>query len=136
VEGTSRDLHSIPRDEVYRIAGEAVRNAFKHAQRIEVEIRYDERHLRVRVRDDGKGVDAKHLNEDGRAGHFGLRGMRERATLLGGKLAVWSELESGTEVELKIPASRAYETSTGSRRSWLAEKLTGKLAEKGTEAKS
>ena len=138
VEGTPQSLHPILRDEIYRIAGEAVRNAFKHAQaeRIEVEIRYDERQLRVRVRDDGKGIDAKYLNEDERPGHYGLRGMRERAKLLGGKLAVWSELDSGTEVELRIPASRAYETSTGRRRSWLAEKLTGKLAEKDTDAKS
>jgi len=112
VEGTPRNLHPILRDEVYRIAGEALRNAFKHAQaqRIEVEIRYDERHLRLRVRDDGKGIDAKHLNEDGQPGHYGLRGMRERAKLLGGKLAGWSERDSGTEVELSIPASRAYET--------------------------
>jgi signal transduction histidine kinase/ligand-binding sensor domain-containing protein len=138
VEGTTRDLHPILRDEVYRIAGEALRNAFKHAQaqRIEVEIHYDERQLRLRVRDDGKGIDAKHLNEDGRPGHYGMRGMRERAKLLGGNLAVWSELDSGTEVELRIPASRAYETSPARRRSWLAEKLTGKLAEKDTEAKS
>ncbi len=134
VEGTPRDLHPILRDEIYRIAGEALRNAFKHAQaeRIEMEIRYDDRQLRLRVRDDGKGIDAKHLNEDGRPGHFGLRGMRERAKLMGGKLAVWSELDSGTEVELKIPASHAYETSSARRRSWLAEKLPGK----DTEAKS
>jgi ligand-binding sensor domain-containing protein/signal transduction histidine kinase len=138
VEGTPQSLHPILRDEIYRIAGEAVRNAFKHAQarRIEVEVRYDERQLRVRVRDDGKGIDAKYLNEDERPGHYGLRGMRERAKLLGGKLAVWSELDSGTEVELKIPASRAYERSTGRRRSWLGDKLTGKLGEKDTEAKS
>jgi ligand-binding sensor domain-containing protein/signal transduction histidine kinase len=131
VEGTPRDLHPILRDEVYRIAGEALRNAFHHAQaqRIEVEIRYDGRQFRLRVRDDGKGIDAKHLNEDGRAGHYGLPGMRERAMLMGGKLAVWSEIDSGTEVELKIPASRAYETAPGRRRSWLAEKLSGKESE-------
>ena len=131
VEGTPRDLHPILRDEVYRIAGEALRNAFKHAEakRIEVEIRYDERRLRLRVRDDGKGIDAKHLNEDGRPGHYGLRGMRERAKLMSGKLAVWSEVDSGTEVELRIPASRAYETSLVRRRSWLAEKLSGKDTE-------
>jgi ligand-binding sensor domain-containing protein/signal transduction histidine kinase len=134
VEGTTRDLHPILRDEVYRIAGEAVRNAFKHAQarRIEVEIRYDERQFRLRVRDDGKGIDPKLVNEDGRTGHYGLRGMRERAKLLGGKLAVWSELDSGTELELRIPASRAYETPPARRRSWLAEKLSGK----DTETKS
>jgi signal transduction histidine kinase len=131
VEGTPQNLHAILRDEVYRIAGEAMRNAFKHAQakRIEVEIRYDERQLRVRVRDDGKGIDTKYLNEDERPGHYGLRGMRERAKLMGGKLAVWSEHDSGTEVELRIPASRAYESSPGRRRSWLAEKLSGKETE-------
>jgi hypothetical protein len=55
--------------------------------------------------------------------------MRERAKLLGGKLAVWSELDAGTEVELRIPASRTYETSPVRRRSWLAEKLSGKDTE-------
>ncbi len=131
VEGNPQNLHPILRDEVYRIAGEALRNAFKHAQaqRIEVEIRYDERQLRLRVRDDGKGIDAKHLDGDGYAGHYGLCGMRERAKLMGGKLAVWSELDSGTEVELSIPASRAYETSPARRRSWLAEKFSGKDTE-------
>jgi signal transduction histidine kinase len=99
----ARNLGNAPavrRVALYRIAGEALRNAFHHAQvqRIEVEIRYDERQLRLRVQDDGKGIDSKLLNEDGRARHYGLRGMRERAKLMGGKLAVWSELDSGTEV--------------------------------------
>jgi signal transduction histidine kinase/ligand-binding sensor domain-containing protein len=125
VEGTPRHLHPILRDEVYRIAGEAMRNAFRHSQakRIEVEIRYDERQFRLRVRDDGKGIDAKHLSEDAHPGHYGLRGMRERANLLGGQLTVWSELDSGTEVELKIPAKNAYAMATGGQRSWLAGKL-------------
>jgi signal transduction histidine kinase len=100
------------RDEVYRIAGEALRNAFRHAEarRIEVEIRYDERQFRLRVRDDGKGIDSKVLNDDERPGHYGMRGMRERAKLLDGKLTVWSEVETGTEVELSIPAANAYAT--------------------------
>jgi signal transduction histidine kinase len=138
VEGTPRNLHPILRDEVYRIAGEALRNAFRHAQaqRIEVEIRYDEHQLRLRVRDDGKGIDPKLLSEDGRAGHYGLHGMRERAKVVGGKLAVWSELDSGTEVELSIPASRAYESYFAHRRSWLTEKLSGMLSGKDTEMKS
>jgi signal transduction histidine kinase len=131
VEGTPRELHPILRDEVYRIAGEALRNAFQHAQaqRIEVEIRYDKRRFRLQVRDDGKGIDPKLLNEGGRPGHYGLRGMRERAKLLGGKLAVWSELDSGTELELRIPASHAYEGSSVPRRSWLADKFSGKDTE-------
>jgi len=128
VEGTTRDLHPILRDDVYRIAGEAMRNAFKHAlaQRIELEIRYDERQFRLRVRDDGKGIDAKLLKEGERPGHYGFSGMRERAKLLGGKLTVWSELDAGTELELSIPATNAYATPDGGKRSWLAEKLSGK----------
>jgi ligand-binding sensor domain-containing protein/signal transduction histidine kinase len=136
VEGTARNLHPILRDEVYRITGEAMRNAFRHsdAKQIEVEIRYDERQIRLRVRDDGKGINPKFLSDDGREGHFGLRGMRERAKLIGGKLTVWSELDSGTEVELSIPASRAY-TATAEQRSWLAEKFA-KFSGKDTELKS
>jgi signal transduction histidine kinase len=131
VEGTARNLHPILRDEVYRIAAEALRNAFRHARakRIEVELRYDERELRLRVRDDGKGIDPRHLEEGGRAGHYGLRGMRERARVVGGKLTVWSELNSGTEVELRIPALKAYETAGGRGRSWFAEKFSERDAE-------
>jgi len=102
------------------------------AKRIEVEIRYDERQLRLLVRDDGKGIDAKHLDTDGQPGHYGLRGMRKRAKLLGGKLAVWSERDSGREVELRFAASRGYETFPVRRGSWLAEKCSGK----DTEVKS
>ena len=127
VEGTPRNLQPILRDEVYRLAGEALRNAFWHAQarRIEVEIRYDEKQFRLRVRDDGKGIDPKVLGEEGREGHYGLHGMRERAKLVGGKVAVWSKRYSGTEVELTIPASIAYATATR-RHSWLSEKLSAK----------
>jgi glucose-6-phosphate-specific signal transduction histidine kinase len=65
-----------------------MRNALRHAaaMQIEVELRYDERQLRLRVRDNGKGIDPTHLGEQGRQGHFGLHGMRERAELIGGKL--------------------------------------------------
>jgi signal transduction histidine kinase/ligand-binding sensor domain-containing protein len=117
VEGTPRNLQPILRDEVYRIASEAMRNAFRHAeaQRIEVEIRYDDRQFRMRVRDDGMGIDPKVLTRDGRAGHYGLHGMRERAKLVGGRLDVWSKLNSGTEVDLNIPAAIAYRPSSGRR---------------------
>jgi len=116
VEGASRDLHPILRDEVYRMTGEAMRNAFHHARarRIEVEIRYDARELRVRVRDDGIGIDTSVLQE-GRAGHYGLPGMRERAKSIGGQLEVWSEQGAGTELELTIPASVAYGSQAGRR---------------------
>jgi signal transduction histidine kinase len=127
VEGTSRDLAPLVREEVYRTAGEALRNAFRHAQaeRIEVEIRYDRRQLRLRIRDNGRGIDPKILGEGGRAGHHGLPGMQERAQLMGGKLAVWSELVSGTEVEVTIPASVAYAKAAGARRSMSSGRGTG-----------
>ena len=126
VQGTPQALHPIVRDEVFRIAGEALRNAFRHAaaKQIEVELRYDERQLRVRVRDDGKGIDPEVLRVEGREGHFGLGGMRERAKLAGGRLTVWSGLGTGTEMELSIPGPHAYSSSSPSR-SWLPQKVFG-----------
>jgi signal transduction histidine kinase len=120
VEGETRKLHPILRDEVYKIAAEALRNAFRHsrAKRVEVEIHYDNEQLRLRIRDDGKGIDPALLSGEGREGHYGLSGMRERATLTGGTLAVWSEVDSGTEIELRIPARNAF--ATAQRRSWLS----------------
>jgi signal transduction histidine kinase len=125
VQGTPRRLHPMPRDEIFRIAGEALRNAFQHAaaKQIEVELRYDERNLRLRVRDDGKGIDPAVLSQGGREGHFGMRGMRERATLVGGKLAVWSAPDSGTEVELNVPSSHAYAASSSASGSESADRL-------------
>jgi signal transduction histidine kinase/ligand-binding sensor domain-containing protein len=127
VEGQARDLHPILRDEIYKIAAEALRNAFHHAQgkQVEVEIRYDHDQFRLRVRDDGKGMDSAVLSSYGLEGHYGLRGMRERATLIQGKLALWSEVNEGTEVELRVPASAAYMTDR--KRSWLLQKFGGRM---------
>jgi signal transduction histidine kinase len=119
VEGGIRELAPIVRDDVYRIAAEAVRNAFQHAgaRRIEVEICYEVRQFRLRVEDDGKGIDPKVLDSGSRAGHYGLPGMSERAKMMGGKLKVRSKMDCGTEVELTIPTSRAYLKSRSPRRS-------------------
>jgi signal transduction histidine kinase len=118
VEGTPRDLRPLLRDEVYRIASEAMRNAFRHSRgrRIEVDLHYDKRQFRLRVRDDGQGIDPKVLGEGGRAGHHGLPGMHERAKLVKGKLAIWSEVNSGTEAELTVPTSVAYDNSPAENR--------------------
>jgi signal transduction histidine kinase len=117
VKGTPRSLAPFVLSEVYRIAREALRNAFvhAHAKRIEVEIQYDKRLLRLRVRDNGKGIDPQILGEGGRAGHHGLPGLHERAKLVGGKLVIWSELGSGTNIELSIPGSVAFEKSSDGR---------------------
>ena len=113
VEGKQRDVSPMLQDEVYRISREVIRNAFAHAaaSHIEVEIRYDQDQLRLRVRDDGKGIDPKILQAGGQPGHFGIPGMRERAQRIGAHLDFWSEAGAGAEVELKIPASLAYQTA-------------------------
>ena len=123
VEGAPRELHPILRDEIYRIAREAVRNAFRHAQalHIEAEISYGEGALRVRVRDDGRGIDPV-VVEEGRAGHFGLPGMRERAKRIGAELNVWSGVGSGTEVDLSVPGTIAYGSGPARGRWWRRQK--------------
>lgn len=127
VEGASRDLVPVLRDEVFRIAIEALRNAFRHAKasRIDVDIHYDQRQLRLRVQDDGKGIDQEVLSAGERIGHHGLPGMQERAKLSGGKLTLWSKPNSGAEIELTIPASIAYAKSPAGHRSKSLGKRIG-----------
>jgi signal transduction histidine kinase/ligand-binding sensor domain-containing protein len=125
VHGPARNLNPVVRDEAYRITGEALRNAYRHAQarRIIVEIRYDKRLFRLTVRDNGMGIDDEAIRQEP-AGHFGLHGMRERAEIVGGRLEVWSKRDKGTEVELSIPGKIAYGTPV--QRSWFSKLLSGK----------
>ena len=112
-EGERRSLSAAAKDEICRIAVEILRNAFRHsnATRIEAEIRHDNQMLRIRIRDNGRGIDPKVLKAGGRAGHWGLRGVRERAERIGSQVDFWSESGAGTEVELTVPAAVAYEAS-------------------------
>jgi signal transduction histidine kinase len=84
-------------------------NAFRHshAAKIETEITYENTGVRLRIRDDGHGFDQK-IVDSGRAGHWGLCGMRERAKAIGAELNIQSHPGTGTEVELTIPANVAY----------------------------
>jgi signal transduction histidine kinase/ligand-binding sensor domain-containing protein len=118
VEGKQQDLSPMLQDEIYRISREVIRNAFAHAvaSHIEVEIRYDHGQLRVRIRDDGKGIDAKTLQAGGQSGHWGITGMRERAQRIGAQLAFWSEAGAGTEVQLSVPGTIAYKKHRRGRR--------------------
>jgi signal transduction histidine kinase len=117
VEGRPRSLRPVVRDDVYRIASEAMRNAARHARAgsLQVDLHYDRQRLRLRVRDDGAGIDAAILENRGVSGHWGLRGMRERSELIGGTLEVRSRVGAGTEVELSLPASKAYAPLPGRR---------------------
>jgi signal transduction histidine kinase len=125
VEGMPRELSPDVRDDIYRIAREAVRNAYQHAHalHIETEVAFTDTDLSVRIRDDGIGVDATILARGQRAGHWGLPVMRERSESIGGRLKVWSERDAGTEIELRIPASIAYAQSPISAFSWFSRLL-------------
>jgi signal transduction histidine kinase len=120
VEGSAHALRPDAYIEIFRIAREALRNAFSHSQGylIETEMAYTESQFRLRVRDDGKGIDPDERVRAERTGHWGLKGMRERAEHLGGELEVWSELGAGTEIELRLPASIAYERAVSPSSSW------------------
>jgi signal transduction histidine kinase/ligand-binding sensor domain-containing protein len=121
IEGSAQTLNSDVHIEIFRIAREALRNAFNHSQahRIETEVAYSSNLFRLRIRDDGKGIDPEVINRAERIGHWGLAGMRERAKRLGGELEVWSEPGAGTEVELRIPALIVYESSSVRNNFWL-----------------
>jgi signal transduction histidine kinase len=79
--------------------------------------------FRLRIRDDGQGIEPRVFKEGGRLGHWGLRGIRERADRIGARLEVWSEPGKGTEVQLLVPASVAYESFRDSYRARLFQKV-------------
>lgn len=110
VGGGVRELHPMIREESFLIGREAIINALQHSEgrNLEVEIIYDLREFRLRIRDDGRGIDPEILEDGGRAGHWGLQGMRERANRIGAQLELWSGPGSGTEIELRIPGATAY----------------------------
>jgi signal transduction histidine kinase len=88
---------------IFRIVQEALTNIEKHAEAKEaIVILRDEENgtIAAGISDDGKG-----FNPDGSDGHMGIRGMKERAALLGGVLKINSEQEGGTLVRLEIPAN-------------------------------
>jgi signal transduction histidine kinase len=114
VHGKERELRAGVRDEVYCIGREAIVNAYRHsrAQDIETEVEYRPTELRIAVRDNGCGIDPQNL-QWGRKGHWGLKGMRERAERIGARLRFWSRIALGTEVELCVPGRIAFEKSGG-----------------------
>ncbi len=112
VGGGQRPLQPLIRHEVYRIGREALVNAFCHsrAKCVELELEYADSDLRMRIRDNGCGIDPQMLYE-GREGHWGIVGMRERATRIGGLLKISSSAASGTDVQLSIPSGIAFQLS-------------------------
>jgi signal transduction histidine kinase len=108
VTGEVQPIHPVVRDEVYRIGYEAIRNAcvHSHAERLWVDLSYL-KDLTLVVRDNGVGMDPS-LAAKGKAGHFGLMGMRERSARITAKLAIKSSASEGTTVELIVPGAIIY----------------------------
>ena len=88
----------------YRIALEALTNAFSHAgpRAVRVHIRRESGKLRMTIEDDGCGFDVEKVLSDER-GSIGLHSMRERAELVGGKVAITSVLGKGTSIQADFP---------------------------------
>jgi signal transduction histidine kinase len=108
--GPARELHPIVRDEITRIAEQAIQNVAQHAQaaNLEISIAYERSRLNLTIVDDGVGIPAEILRRGGREGHFGLVGLRERAHRIHGSLTLTSEPGSGTRLTLSVPAGVAY----------------------------
>jgi signal transduction histidine kinase len=125
VNGSVRPLHPVVFEELFKIGKEALGNAFRHsgAHLIEAELNYERSELRVRIRDDGAGIDSAILRQGYRDGHFGLPGIRERAKKIGAHLDVWSRTGAGTETELRIPAGLAYVSEPQGSRVWNFRRL-------------
>jgi signal transduction histidine kinase/ligand-binding sensor domain-containing protein len=110
IEGSPRELVPAVRDDIYRIVREAVQNAYRHAHAklVETELAFGETYLRVRVRDDGIGLDPQILADGQRPGHWGLPGLRERSQSIGARISIWSQRGVGTEIEVHMPGNMAY----------------------------
>jgi signal transduction histidine kinase len=108
-QGSVRPLRPHALEVCYRVAREAILNAFRHSggESIEVQIIYGDADLRIRVRDDGAGLPPQ-SRLDGQPRHWGLTGMAERVGAIGGSLEIWTGTNAGTEIELVLSAERAY----------------------------
>jgi signal transduction histidine kinase len=104
VRGEPRELQPAIQKQIYLIGREALLNALRHSQarKIQAEVEYLPRGLRLLVSDNGCGMDPKVIPW-GRDSHWGLLGMQERAASIGAKLRIWSRPGSGTEAELFYP---------------------------------
>lgn len=140
VDGRPRPLNPIIRDDVYRIGREALVNAFRHsgARSVEIELEYASSDLRMLVRDNGCGIDARVIRS-GSDGHWGLPGMRERAQRIGAHFKVSTRAAAGTEVELSVPGHIAFQQTAGRPRRWasrFAWRRRSRLPDAKTEERS
>ncbi len=122
VSGSARNLDTVVQEELSRIGREALFNAYVHsdASRIEVEIHFGVFEFKVCFRDNGTGIDSAILAAGGVTGHYGLPGMRERVSKIGGHMELWSRPGAGTEIDIRVPGAIAYrQTELTTRWRWI-----------------
>ena len=110
-DGRLRKLRAVVQEELCRIGTECILNSLQHAHpsRIYADVIYERRSLRLRCRDDGRGL-AEEIVRMGRlSGHWELPGMKERAKSIGAKLHISTAPGKGTEIDIHLSASTAYE---------------------------
>jgi signal transduction histidine kinase len=102
--GEERQVASPVKIALFRIAQEALTNVVKHSQakNAQVVLTYGDKSVQIRVTDDGRGFDMEAAGS-GKRVSWGLKGMEERTSLLGGKFEVHSRPGQGTTVEVSIP---------------------------------
>jgi ligand-binding sensor domain-containing protein/signal transduction histidine kinase len=123
VEGRERPLNALPGNDMLQIGRQAITNALQHAdaRRIHVLLTYGEQELRLRVEDNGRGMDEEDLKLR-RPGLYGVAVMHERAARLGATISVQSRIGEGTEINLSVPASVIYQDSSSEGASRLRDK--------------
>jgi len=112
IYGAYRAMPLVTEREILRVAQEAIHNVKKHAgaQNLTVLLEYSPAEVALEVRDNGRGFDTNHVSTNGKSpesgGHYGLTGMRERATVIGGDLEIVSAPGVGTTVRLRTPTPK------------------------------
>jgi signal transduction histidine kinase len=110
VEGREHPLNVTMGNDVLQVGRQAITNALQHAhaRKIHVLLSYGERHLQLRIQDNGRGINEETLHLR-RPGHYGIAGMKERAERLGGSISIRSRVGKGTEVTLSVPSHPLYQ---------------------------
>jgi signal transduction histidine kinase len=124
-EGPARALHPVVEQELCAIGREALRNAFRHAQagQHEVIVDYGAAALVLTVRDDGRGIDAGAREK---SGHWGLRGIEERARLIHANARLRTAPGTGTTWLIEIKAALAY-ADIQPRGRWTWRRTAGRV---------
>ena len=97
---------------VFRITQEALTNIIRHAnaKNVKIQMKLKESEILLKVEDDGKGITKQEKPTSNKT--FGVFGMKERASSLGGKLIINKNSSKGTTVKLTLPYKQKYRAQT------------------------